>query len=133
MMAFPSEDIETLLIDLKFLSYIQEGDKISFSTHQIYDSNNYTNSLKRLIRGDSRNNTLTDIKKLIKNAENLCNKYPSYSDKILEKLNESKKGIECLMITYDSDPYVKSELNVIMETIDSLTNQFKSKPNNNRK
>lgn len=130
MAVFPSEDLETLLIDLTFLSYIQEGEKISFSTHQIYDSRAYASSLKRLLKGDSRNGTLSDIKKLLANAENLCNKYPSYSDKILQKLKESKKGIECLITTYDSDPYIKSELNVIIETIDSLTDQMKSKSNN---
>ena len=125
MTKLPPHEVDRLLMNLTFLSYVEDGHKVSFSRYQIHDSNSFIESLKRFLNGESRMTTITTIKNVLSNADDIFRKYPDYRSQIRERLGDAKKGIRNLMYTYSDDPYLKSELYVILGTIDSLIEQIR--------
>jgi hypothetical protein len=125
---------DTLLINLKILSKIQKNGRISRSYDGIIslESDTVYQPLKRFLSSDSRRQAVFEINSIISECINTftnilnskyMNKHFSQSDEyaknceelslLLTELELAKNGVENLKFTYQTDPNVASQLDII--------------------
>lgn len=136
-----TNQLDTLLLNLKIISNIKEFDKLSTSNinNNIYiDSPHLLQSIVRKWNGDSRENTINIINNIVDsifkisdklleeevNVEMEQNSHINFNDnnsiifqKIVISLTETISGIQNLKITYIGDISVISKLDIIISKI----------------
>lgn len=113
--------IDEVLISLKVISFIKEGQKVCIRNGVLTLENYSTGviaSIRRWINYDSRNATVTFIHSIIKKAIYISMNGTQFEkEKIKEALQECLVGIDSLMITYNDDAYIHSTLQIIKEQV----------------
>lgn len=142
---------DKLLINLKILSKIQKNGRISRSYDGIIslESSNIYQPLKRFLSSDSRRQAVFEINSIIiecvNNLKNIINsKYTNkfyYNsdefvkqcdaiDLLITELSYACNGIENLKFTYQSDPNISSQLDIIIIKTNSYIKDFSTKLKN---
>jgi DNA repair ATPase RecN len=139
---------DTLLINLKLLSKIKKNDKIVKSADGIIsiDSFGYIQPIKRLLNGDSRTKSLVEVSSILEELENslrtittsqvlyksnaLSRDYHNacillYS--MIHESNQAKIGIENLKVTYASDNNTVAKIEVALQKLEYIINDYNSK------
>lgn len=137
--------LENLLLNIKILSNIKESDKLSTSNEEmlVIDSPSYLQGIYRTLYGDSREETLNKIDKIIndlfkitdemldnesKKKKRYNNKFKDDNSTIFQKiainLSESIKGLQNLKITYIKDVSITSRLDIIINKIQNRINKI---------
>lgn len=141
---------DKLLINLKIMSKIQKNGRIARSYDGIIslESDTYYQPLKRFISSDSRkqavfeiNSIITeciDVFNIILNSKHM-NKMYSQSEEyfkgcedialLLSELQSARNGIEHLRFTYQNDPNVSSQLDIIVLKINTTLRDMLQKIN----
>lgn len=140
--------LESILIDLKIISKINENDKIcsgNIENNIIIDENNFLQGIKRYIYSESREKSIEIIEKILSNtfeyAKNCMNstyinlysiknkptkheiekhfrEYTKLKNLSIE-ISNSKKGLENLKKTYKDDKTIVSQLEVFIHKINT--------------
>ncbi len=137
---------DKILVNLKIISKIQPCDKVRILNEtSTIERDSLTSWLSRWIHGDSRDKTMTHIRTVINDTINITNDIMNstyinnrsrttvYEENeftkslhmlflIRNELESSKSGIENLQKTYEMDINVISQLEVIVNKIDSHLN-----------
>jgi len=106
--------IDSIITNLKIINIIQVNEKLCIRRgHLQIDKESNTQSIRRWINKDSRDNTLNFIKELIKNILVIFNKIKNPTDshiwiisRILIEMDTIENGLNNLKTTYLSDPVV---------------------------
>jgi hypothetical protein len=117
-----------LLTNLKLLSHVKQNDKLTCDIKNdivSIDSRYYLQGIRRWICGDTRNETINFIDKLVVSAEYLSenlilskNTDDKHNLKILtEDLISSKNGLNNLKLTYSEDKLLISRVENYLEKI----------------
>lgn len=116
-----AEYIDEVLIALKVISFIKEGQKVCIRNGMLTletQSTGVLASIRRWINYDSRSATITYVYNIIKKAIYISNHGSDVEkEKITQALSECISGIDSLMITYNDDAYTHSTLQILKEQI----------------
>ena len=121
------KQVEAVVSQLKFISKLQPGEKINVHSMNI-SSVRYTDRLYRtFVSGESRDDTLLFIHEVINRALELIYSYDSMhitlyltmSALIVSNLQDSKKGLQNLMSTYEHDRMYVSQIEALLATLDA--------------
>lgn len=126
-------DMETTLTNLKIISQIKKGEKISINEQQIIEiDNRYVQSIRRWFWQNSRKSSMDFFDKVIKRSfeiidETYNNKdsdtyyFNEESHTILQKffieLTNTKRGLSNLKETYTDDVTTNSQLDIMIEKL----------------
>ena len=110
-------DVDNIIINLKIISKIQKGQKVSVQG-PILSLEYYSyipEFIRRWFKKDGREKTINQIKFYIDNAIKIDN---NQKHRIINELEQSKKGIENLKVTYNDDVTIIAKIDIILEHID---------------
>lgn len=112
--------LSDLLVDLKTISSVKRGQKINMTTMTFSQSDSWYSSLSRYILGESREKLIVDLKQLFKNAIIAIEEHyaTEFCSMVVSALDDSKTGLRNLIATYQDDPGMISELEVMICNID---------------
>lgn len=131
---------DKLLINLKILSKIQKNGRIARSYNGMIalESDTMYQSIKRFLSSDSRNQAIFEINSIVTECINvitnmLNNKYmtKNYSNTdeysktcehlqlLMTEMEHARNGIENLKFTYQNDPNIVSQLDIIILKINT--------------
>lgn len=121
-----------ILVNLKVLSKLQKNSKLCRGKNGLFevDTYSYSQFIKRFFYNDNRYNMLHDIDELLLNTcreviKSVGSNKHSHQSKVLAvALNESKKGIENLRVTYSNDIFVVSKLETFLDRINFMLLQL---------
>jgi hypothetical protein len=128
------ESNKEVISRLKFIARIQKGDKINTRDVCIQPAGILT-SLSRIVRQDSRCNTLNLVQSTIYRSFELLltlEKSEKFSDKIMcvniaNDLRESRIGLENLKETYLSDIKFCCDMDTLMQYIDAKLKEIEDR------
>jgi hypothetical protein len=115
-----------LMTNLKLLSYVKEHDKLTHTDTKIeIDTRYYLQGVRRWFNGDSRDETLKFIERIVKSAEIISEELlksrttdDKYNLKLLtDDLISCKNGIYNVKITYNHDKLFVSTIDNLIEKI----------------
>ena len=148
--------LESILIDLKIISKIEENDKISSNTVEsniIIENNDIFQSIRRYINSESRSKSIEMIENILEKsfeyAKNCMNstfinlysikqnptkheieqhfrEYTKLKNLSIE-ISNSKKGLENLKKTYKDDITIISQIEVLIHKIDTNISEIEKK------
>lgn len=139
---------DKLLINLKIISKIQKNGRITRSYDGIIslENNVFYQAIKRFISNDSRKQAIFEINSIIYESINILNhilnsKYmnKTYNESdeyikncenislILSELELSKQGIENLKFTYQNDPNIVSQIDILILKINTTIKDVSTK------
>lgn len=112
--------LNDLLVKLKILSMLERGKKINIGTMSFVDANSWIGSFTRSITGESRKGLMIHLNQIIQEAINAIEEYSNteFCKIIVNHLAQAKVGIQNLITTYQSDPYVIAQIYVCITNID---------------
>ena len=120
---------------LKFLSRIQQGEKINVKNMFVQPEGLATRISRSFFHLDNRNNTLNFVKSTITQSFNIlysflntgtiCQKNMCLN--IIEDIIKSKDGISNLKITYSGDVMLCCQLDTIIQEIDAKIQELRDK------
>lgn len=141
---------DKLLINLKILSKIQKNGRIARSYDGMIslESDTYYQPLKRFLSSDSRKQAVFEINSIITECidafsnilnSKYMNKMYAQTDEyfkgcenlalLLSELQSAKSGIEHLRFTYQNDPNVSSQLDIIILKLTTTLRDITQKVN----
>jgi len=139
---------DKLLINLKIISKIQKNGRITRSYDGIIslENNVFYQAIKRFISNDSRKQAIFEINSIISESINILhhilnskymNKTFNETDEyikncenislILSELELSKQGIENLKFTYQNDPNIISQIDILILKINTTIKDVNNK------
>jgi hypothetical protein len=112
---------------LKFIGYVQTGQKLNTKSLIIQDNTLFTRISRTFLHQDDRNNTLQFTRKTIMDAFCLLEKYigsktvteTAHCQILVSDLRRSMDGISCIKKTYEADKFFVSELETLQDYISS--------------
>lgn len=112
--------LNDLLVKLNVLSRIERGNKINMGTLSFTDSNSWWGSIQRSLNGEGRKSLMVHLNQIIQSAICAIAEYQKteFCRIIVNCLAEAKIGIQNLIITYQSDPYIVAQIHVCLSNID---------------
>lgn len=133
-------DQEDILLQLKIISQIDKTNKITINNKSLEIDNRYFQFFRRYCNGDSRNNTIENIDKIIKKSFDFIDKtlekeisediesaapkknyFSEENSHILQRflleLNNSIKGLGNLKNTYQNDTSANARIDLIIQKI----------------
>ena len=130
-------EIELILLNLKMLSKIKQYDKIYVDEQIIkIDKPSFSRSINRWYKDYSRAQSMDDIDNLAKDTESYISnifikKDPSNEENrncqnILSEISMVIIGLQNLKITYNSDTFIQSRLDVIQDKFSVCKNKLSS-------
>lgn len=105
---------DDLIISLKIVSQIKEGQKVCIHNGNLYleaNSRSLWTSIRRWLGGDNRQNTVNYIRNLLNNT------MLTKSRRVIEPLRDSLKGLNSLQVTYANDAVVVATLRHMEEKV----------------
>lgn len=115
--------IEKLLVNLRVLSTLNEGDKLIYTStgNFVPQSPGMLNSLLRFVTRDDRWHTLSRLSDLISASETM-QEYNNGAEKtrIRAALEQSINGLRHLQLTYQSDVLFYQSLEVLIERVQQI-------------
>jgi phosphoglycerate-specific signal transduction histidine kinase len=139
---------DKLLINLKIISKIQKNGRIARSFDGIISLENdaFYQSFKRFITNDSRKQAIFEINSVISECIEILNHIinSKYTNKIyyqsneyakncecidllLKEIDSAKCGIENLKFTYQNDPNIVSQIDIVLLKINTIIKDFSQK------
>ena len=120
-------ELNDILVKLKFLSLIKREQSVNFATMTIHNVSFWSNFCS-MFYSENTKGMLRSIKTIIEDAIGALNEYKEteYLVVIRDYLSEAQIGLQNLLITYNYDPVVVSNLKVI---IDNVSMHLKKKQN----
>ena len=139
---------DKLLINLKIISKIQKNGRIARSFDGIISLENdaFYQSFKRFITNDSRKQAIFEINSVVSECIEILNHIinSKYTNKIyyqsneyakncecidllLKEIDSAKCGIENLKFTYQNDPNIVSQIDIILLKINTIIKDFSQK------
>lgn len=115
-----SQIIEKILVNLRVISQLKEGDKLDFSAqgHFIPMAPDYWTSAIRLLKRMTRWDTLNKIQECVSSAEIMENHDNGVDrDRIENALKLSIHGLRNLQLTYKEDVLFYQSIEVLLERI----------------
>ena len=115
-------DIFNIITQLKVLSKVREGQKISIRNGTIYldrNSDGIASSTKRWYYGDGRHKTYIFVKNLMFNAI-VSLTQTEEGDVIISAMKNSMSGINSLKVTYGDDDSVVAAYEVLTERMERV-------------
>lgn len=120
----PVSIIEKLLVNLRVISTLNEGDKLFYTStgNFVPQSPTLLNSLYRFVLRDDRWHTLSRLSDLISTGETM-REYNNGSERkrIDSALSSSVTGIRHLQLTYQTDVLYYQNLEVLIERIQQIS------------
>jgi hypothetical protein len=122
--------LQTLLVDLNFLSQIERKMKPCFNSRIIVDDS-LTSRVHRTIlgwfQGEGRLNGIMKVEQIVNNSiEAIENqRYKEHLSLTINALNSARNGIDNLCYTYADDPDMKSRFNVLLQNVDIQLNRYR--------
>ena len=114
-----------IISKLKFLSFVQKNQKINTRKVEIYNNNWYDVVYRTIIHPENRSDTIHFVNHIIESGINL---YERSSDPtrtvLLECIHQTKTGLDNLIYTYRTDPYMKARLEAIQIRIALFTADY---------
>jgi len=126
------ELMDSTMVNLKVLSKLKPETKLETDgvLFQSVEWSIFPEWARRYWGGHSRITTVNKIKQLYKNAFVLV-KSGEQVDRIVEALKSSVQGLKNLKATYSTDTTVVSQLDVVMDDIDTLLENHTDENENN--
>lgn len=120
--------LHELLVKLGIIGMIEPGKKLNVNTMTFSDSTSWLGSFTRSVNGESRKNLMTHLNNIIQQTIAAINEYreTEFCKLIVNKLAQAKLGIQALQNTYQSDPHIKSQIEVILTNVDIQLNVYRS-------
>lgn len=114
------EKLSDLLVSLKFLSQIHDGQKPCMGDYSLVDAKSWWGSFIRTITGESKERVVKCINDIITETIALMNKHrgTQFYPLIIKSLKDARLGITKLMITYKKYPKIFAQIEVVIENID---------------
>lgn len=115
-----SQIVEKILVNLRVISQLSEGDKIDFTAqgHFVPLKPEYWTSIYRFVRRMSRWDALAKIQELVSSAEIMEGHDDNVDQERIEyALRSSVHGLRNLQLTYSSDTLFYQSLEVLLERI----------------
>lgn len=115
-----SQIIEKILVNLRVISQLKEGDKLDFSAqgHFVPMPPDYWTSALRLIKRVSRWDTLNKIQECVSSAEIMENHDNGVDrERIQRALKLSVHGLRNIQLTYKEDVLFYQSIEVLLERI----------------
>ena len=131
-------EVDAISSKLKFVAKIQPGQKISVNTQSI-QNNTYATSLIRYLQGESREKVYRFISDLVKDAFSVLDSYANSKDPfeiedcknmIIDLIN-LEPGLRNLRGTYKNDPRYVSDLETLIQNLETRTKKLCSERNLN--
>ena len=126
------ELMDSTMVNLKVLSKLKPETKLETDgvLFQSVEWSIFPEWARRYWGGHSRIATVNKIKQLYKNAFVLV-KSGEQVDRIVEALKSSVQGLKNLKATYSTDTTVVSQLDVVMDDIETLLENYTDENENN--
>lgn len=126
--------VQELLSKLTFISKIKPHEKINVNTMTLSDDS-VPHGVYRYYHHETRHTTLEFIKKILSDAIDIASEYLFREERffrqlgcmILEKIEESKKGIRSLEVTYGEDRMYISTLDTLLKTLEVKVEDLKKR------
>jgi hypothetical protein len=130
-------ELQNTLQKLCFISKIKEGQKINVNYRPTIVGNgswlySYYESFFRSMNGEGRESTINYLKQVIAEAIRLLENYKSHQQQIKYLINlmqEAKKGIKNLRVTYYNDIHIVSQLDILILQISQQIDNCEIKEN----
>ena len=113
---------------LETISLIQPGDTFSTTTGEIINHNTWGSSFWRRYNGENRADSIKYIENIFQSAIKYLN--TNFDASIAELLGKSLLSFSNLKITYNTDYYIKADINKIIANIDQELQQLKFNASN---
>lgn len=121
------ESKQEIISSLKFIGSLKPGDKINTKFMFVQPDGILTRISRTLFSPDNRNNALNFLSRTIRNTLDLidtCQKSSKQSDKslclnIIKDLENSKRGLNNMKITYSDDLKFNCDIDTILQDIDN--------------
>lgn len=113
---------DSIIEDLRLISKIEPGQTISFVTREIMDHNSWYTSIRRSCYREDRGKTVSRIKSIF--LESLFFYRCYKDDMVLFEIQNAKKGIESLEVTYSKDFNTLGILKEISDIIEKNLKEF---------
>jgi hypothetical protein len=115
---------ETVFINLTVISTISSGDKLTLEDKFLNIDNSYFQCVTRWMKGVNRNETLKFINEVLTEAFKWNDKWIEEKNvdlllRLMTYLKNALKGLNNMKQTYPNDKLVHSEIDVMMENINS--------------
>lgn len=132
---FPELSLDDIFVNLRLISKIEIGNKLVQADKHVNIDNSYLQSITRWFRGASRYNTIKFMSYVFTQAFELNNKLleekSEESIQTLLRLNSDFKnslsGLINLKLTYADDKLIQSEIDVMMDDIQTrIDNNLKN-------
>ena len=123
--------LQTLLVDLNFLSQIGRNMKPCFSNRVIVDDEFGSRIYRTILgwfQGEGRINGIMKVEQIINNSiEAIENqRYREHLPLTINALNSARNGIDNLAYTYADDPDMKSRFSVLLQNIDIQLDRYRN-------
>jgi len=111
-------ELNDILVKLKFLSLIKREQSVNFATMTIHNVSFWSSFCSMFYTEDSKG-MLRSIKTIVEDAIVAISDYKNteYLVIITDYLSEAQIGLHNLLITYNYDPVVVSNLKVIIDNV----------------
>lgn len=123
-------DINYILLDLEIIKQIKENDKLGLivlpGTKKLFvDTSTTLSGLRRWYSGNNREDTINYIEDLFGKIERTSNllvngKHKNLSSTLQKSLTESKRGLENLKKTYETDSITVAKLVLIINKLNII-------------
>ena len=135
---FSKEKLENTILNLKMLSEIKENDKLYLDDSLLKLDHPYLlQGLTRWYNNYSRTGTIEYLDILVNNINliydhitnsnndsNCNNEYDDILQKLLIEINGSCKGLTNLKLTYRTDIYIKSKIDIILDKLKTIEHRI---------
>jgi hypothetical protein len=112
---------------LKFLSFVQKNQKINTRKVEIYNNNWYDVVYRTIIHPENRSDTIHFVNNIIESGVSLFERSNEQTQGVLiECINNTKTGLDSLIYTYRTDPYMVARLEAIQIRIELFMTDSKN-------
>lgn len=108
----------TIVDNLRIISLIHPGDTLSSTSMTILDHNSWSTTIWRLIRGESRDTTVTYIRHIFMDALHILMMDPYIDQSLITNIKLGLIGLRSLKVTYKLDPDFGKEIDTIISYIE---------------
>lgn len=123
------DHLSKVLVDLRFIGNILENEKPCFNKKTYVDADSWYGSVYRLVYNESGRDTHQRIRSIIHDAMNqfTISTIPEHKQVLFEHIKQACNGLRNLIITYDRQPEVLDNLEVISTEINNWLKVYEKK------
>ena len=117
--------LNELLTKLTVISLIEKDYKLNVSNLSFVASTSWSGSVSRYLYGESRKNLMTMLNNVIQDTIHAIADYENteFVKLIVNHLLASRDGIVNIKYTYEKDPNIQAQIEVLLENIDIQLNK----------